>query len=700
MTVALVYPPTCDPTAPYLAVPMLTGFLRAHGVPVAPIDANLEAFDALLEPGPLARVAARIEAGVAALEQKASLSHEEQLRYVALQSARGDAQAVPRGIREAKAIFRDEERFFDERDYDSATRTVDAALRAVSAAHHPLHLDFTAYRTPFGLLSQEEIQRMGAPEHDPFDAYVTGTLIPELRALFARAAPGLPKVVGISVCFPGQLQPAYAFAWKLRRALPDVHLTAGGPGLTQMMIRLRGSALGEALGPFDSAVVYEGEHTLLRLWEALRDGASLRAIPNLVLRDPLLGARFLAGHGMEDLRALPAPDFDGLPLDRYLSPRLTLPYDPTRGCYWGKCTFCHYGLAEVGTAQYREREVGTMIGHLRALSAKHGTKHFYFSQDSVAPKTLLKLADALIESRLELSWGTDLKPEKYLTAARAETLRRAGAVACALGVESGNERVLALIDKGAPVPVVSDVIDRLSSAGVAAEAMCFTDFPTETRDEALDTLRFLEERRDRVAVYIVGEFGLTHGSLVAQAPSKFGMREVWQLEGDRLGLSLFFEPETVWKDDDDRAVIDDELAELSRGWTLRPYPWAGAVSTAHTLLHYARFGAGVFRDRARGAGGVRHEHGGVLGARTFEASVRFDLARIAAAEARDAEIWGAMVTEDRAVSRDAYAARARKAKALAPAPSRYRFAPESAPAPSARLAKGRRPSHAHNATRR
>ena len=30
--VALVYPPTCDPTAPYLAVPMLTGFLRANGI--------------------------------------------------------------------------------------------------------------------------------------------------------------------------------------------------------------------------------------------------------------------------------------------------------------------------------------------------------------------------------------------------------------------------------------------------------------------------------------------------------------------------------------------------------------------------------------------------------------------------------------------------------------------------------------------
>ena len=37
------------------------------------------------------------------------------------------------------------------------------------------------------------------------------------------------------------------------------------------------------------------------------------------------------GEGAEDMRALPAPDFDGLPLDRYLSPHLTLPYDPTRG---------------------------------------------------------------------------------------------------------------------------------------------------------------------------------------------------------------------------------------------------------------------------------------------------------------------------------------------------------------------------------
>ena len=54
MRVALVYPPTCDPTAPYLAVPTLTAFLRANGVSVLPVDANVEAFDELLAPSPMA----------------------------------------------------------------------------------------------------------------------------------------------------------------------------------------------------------------------------------------------------------------------------------------------------------------------------------------------------------------------------------------------------------------------------------------------------------------------------------------------------------------------------------------------------------------------------------------------------------------------------------------------------------------------
>jgi hypothetical protein len=711
MRVALVYPPTCDPTAPYLAVPMLTGFLRANGVEVLPIDANVEAFDALLDPVAMGKLRDRLEARLAELDGKPSLGHAEQLEYAVLVRNRAEARAVPDGIAMAKATFRDEVAFHDPDAYACAVATVEAALRVVSATHHPLHLDFTAYRTPFGLTTMEEVERASRPGADPFDDYVMGTLIPRLREAEV-------DVVGLSVCFPGQLQPAYAFAHKIKRELPHVHVTCGGPGITQMLIRLAGKRLARALGPFDTACVFEGEHTLLALVRALEAKRPLRECANVVVRDKLMGARWLSGHGMEDLKALPPPDFDGLPLSLYLAPRLVLPYDPTRGCYWGKCTFCHYGLAEVGTASYREREVTAITEHLRALSAKHGTRHFYLSQDSVAPKTIVKLAQAIIESGLDIRWATDLKPEKYLTRERAETLRQAGAVACALGVESGSDRVLKLIDKGAPVAVVSTVIGHLSEVGIAAEAMCFTDFPTETHDEAIETLAFLGDRSDRLAVYIVGEFGLTHGSLVAQSPSDFGIRETWELEGDHLGLGIFFAAEKPWKTDEERADVNDQLEELSTGWALRTYPWAGAVSTAHTILYYDRRGPSVFRDLAER--GLQEQILGAAG-KAFEADLRFDPRLASRAEAREGAIWATLVNEQRRVGRAPYEELASQAPSLRPKPVRIAFAAGMDAKPLARatvtkVAKvgktakaassattakvsGRRPSHASNATR-
>jgi hypothetical protein len=364
-----------------------------------------------------------------------------------------------------------------------------------------------------------------------------------------------------------------------------------------------------------------------------------------------------------------------------------LPYDPTRGCYWGKCAFCHYGLTEKGTANYRERPVEAIVAHLRTLSERHDVRHFYFSQDSVAPKTLVKIAEALAEAGLGIRWATDLKPEKYLTVERAQTLRRGGAVACALGVESGNERVLGLIGKGAPVAVVSDVIHHLDEAGIAVEAMCFTGFPTETFAEAKQTLRFLDERREQVAAFIVGEFDLTHGARVAQDPGRFGIEEIWQVEGDSFGTGLFYREKRPARRGDEAERLDGALDRLASGWALRRYPWAGALSTAHSVLYYDRFGKGVARKLAGRA------EGGVIGAHPFDHKASFDPSDAASAQVAEGEIWAELVYGRRRVSRQDYAELAVGQPALAPSPRRYRVVAGLAPTPIDRPRRGRRPSN-------
>ena len=649
MKLALIFPPACDPTAPYPSVPALAGFLRPQGIEVLSIDANLEGFRSLLRREPLSRLADTIERRLANLRRRRSLDHQTQLELLTLARVRDEARAVPSGIDAALAILRQPERFFDPGMYADAVTTISAALRVISAAYAPLQLDFTAYRSPFALTTPDEMARDAEPERDPFDGYLARDLVPRLR----RAG---VDVVGLSVCFPGQLVPAYSFALKLKRALPEVHLVAGGPAITQVLLRLQGPALRQALGPFDSAVVFEGEHTLLSLCRALSEGKGkgktspreLAPIPNLVLPDSSAGAGYLPGPPTVDLRSLPAPDFDGLPLDRYLSPNLLLPYDPTRGCYWGRCAFCHYGLTATGTARYRERAVETVVEHLGALSARHNTRFFYFSQDSVAPKTLGRLADALAERGLDLRWGTDLRPEAHLVPELCARLRRGGAVACSLGVESASPRVLRLIDKGVTPTVVAKAVRNLAGAGIAAELMCFTDFPTETFDEAMATLGFLEKHASHIAAFIVGQFELTHGSRVAREPASFGLREIWSVQGDALGTALFFAERKASKRNRERVRLEQALDRLASGWLLRSYPWAGSLSTAHTIFYYDHFGSGVFRDLSGQACGQ------ILGTALAGRAPRLDMTMLAGAEENEAQIWYQLTRVSRQVSRQAY----------------------------------------------
>jgi len=278
---------------------------------------------------------------------------------------------------------------------------------------------------------------------------------------------------------------------------------------------------------------------------------------------------------------------------------------------------------------------------------------------------MVALARALRANGESLRWSTDLRPERFFDAQRCTELAAGGALGVSLGVESASPRVLQLIDKGISVPDMRRAVLALAGAGIATELMCISDFPGETRAEALATLRFLEQHRESISLFIWGEFALTRGSRVAAEPGAFGLREIWRVEGDELGTGLFFEEARPAKDDDDRAALEEALAAVERGWLLRRYPWAGALSTAHSMLWYARFGPGVFRELA----GERKRKRRAAGARRRGARSRFDVERIARqSAAREGEIWSSLVYDERRVSPAAYRALADALPAARPRP--------------------------------
>jgi len=624
MRVALIYPPVADPTMPYVALPLLTAVLRRAGHEVLPIDANALAIDHLLSGPRTAELAARVRERFARLDARSSLTHAEQLAYVRLWEALPAAAVVPGAIEEARAVLRDPVRFYDPRAYGRAADLAEAALELASAAYTPLDVSLRGYRTPFSWLTPGEIARDAEPDRDPFAPWTAEVLLPRLVAARVDA-------VGLSIAFPGQLQPAWSLATAVRAELPDVLLLAGGPALSQRLLPLPEATRRAVLGPFDAAVLGEGETTLPRLLEQAARG------------DRPHGT--CVGEPVPDLASVPPPDYDGLDLAPYLAPEPVLPYDATRGCYWGRCAFCHYGPVAHGTASYRERPLDRVVADLAGLRSR-GARVVYLSHDTLAPRLAFALADRLRAEAADVRWACDVRPEPALAGPGAVRLAAGGALAFSLGVESGCQRVLGAMEKGTRVEVLGRVARDLAAAGVAVEAMTFTDFPGETRAEALDTLRWLELHHDAVALFVCGTFALTAGAKVAEDPARFGLAETWRVAGDELGTGLFWREAVPSKTDADREAVDAALERLGDRWRLRPYPWAGSLSTAHTLLWYARFGADVFRQGGTARPSeLRRPRG--------ERAPRYDVDALAErSEANEAALWGCLIHEERRVSRD------------------------------------------------
>lgn len=645
MHALLVHPPLADPTQPYLSLPTLKGALRARGLDARVVDLNVEAAHWLFAREQLELVGRRIGARFVDLNRTRELSFDEAREYRQLVLARPAIERILGADPTPIEVFQDRERFFDPAQYATARRLVDGAFEALSAAYFPYRFGFNQLShavLPWSFDLLEEYAgvpaRGRAEDREPTtgtrgDPHAARAFESPLRGFyeswFASSAEwdwssgvGPPvdvdelAFVGISVVFPSQIPEALHLARFLRERAPRAFLALGGPCLHQIAVHLEPALQRRLLGFADALGLFEGEETLAALlprieaWRAAGDARErhelLRDVPNLLALDPSSGDPALGPRSVIDVAESPAPDYGDLDLDRYWAPSRTLLYAPTRGCYWGKCSFCYYGLAETATASYREVPPERAAADLAQLARRHGVKNFYLSCDVLSPSYAVRFAQALIDKNVKVRWSSDLKIERYFTPERCELLHRSGLRSAAFGIESGSDRILELMRKGTDRATMTAVNRAFHDAGIATEWMTFTDHPDESVEEALETVRWIEEQHDHVDLFLVGRFGLERGSDIAQDPARYGVRKVYWAEGDELRLYALFTHRGGQRSKQGEAAIEAEIDRVAAPYALNPYPWAGANSTHHTFLHFLELGQGAFRSHFQKAGAAWH----------------------------------------------------------------------------------------------
>ena len=363
------------------------------------------------------------------------------------------------------------------------------------------------------------------PARNLFHEYYATELIPRVAAM-------RPTVVGVSLIFRNQLLCGLVLAAMLRKALPDVHVTIGGELISAWAESLEHTHLADIA---DSVIPYEGELPLL----ALARGTPLRDVPNILYRDAD-GFHRNPTRKVATLAEVPAPDFADAPWHLYFAPERTAPMVSTRGCYWNRCTFC----PEVVNPESRLRiaQVADLTRQLDEVHAAHGVRTFHFIDSALPARTLRGVAHHVIDHALPYRWYGFSRLEPYLFAGDfAETLHRGGCRMLMLGLETGSQRLLDLMDKKQDIDTVGRVLQSLRAARILVHAYMMFGTPHETRADAELTQRFVARHSDAVQFLNCSLMNLAKGSPMGLAPTEHGVTRVipFDIEGHELDLALY-----------------------------------------------------------------------------------------------------------------------------------------------------------------
>ncbi len=522
MRVALVFPPQGHFTQPYLSLPSLTAYLRANGYPdVWQLDESIESYDHFLSRERLERSLARIQAPakLAELEQKSELVFSEMERYQTLSEIALIGESVAASIEEAKGVLRSKRDFYDYERYLWAGRTVEQGLRILSQEFAPTRL------TAHGFVMRHRVERsaeivaaLSDERENPYLEYFREQTLPRLQALD-------PDLVGISITFPSQAIPALTLARLIKQWKPSVHITVGGGLMAYVADKLaKQPALWTLI---DSIVLLEGERPLLHLCEVVEKKRTLDQVSNLIYRDAKSGQVVKTGQiDPLDIKTLPTPEFDGLPLAKYLSPELVLPLAATRGCYWGKCVFCT--LYTVIGPGYRGRTIEQTVEDMRILQQKHGANSFYLAIEDLPPNMAKRFPEAILEAGLKVNWWCDARLEHdVFTAETCRKLAESGCKRIAYGYESSSQRVLTAMCKGIDPDKSLELIRNTHAAGISVTLYAMVGFPTETQEEARQTLRTILANQQWIQEVSVRVFYLDESSEIFRRRSEFDIVEIY-----------------------------------------------------------------------------------------------------------------------------------------------------------------------------
>lgn len=572
MKFLLITPPLTQLNTPYPATTALKGFLQSQGYPTSQADLGIEMIDSIYRRSWLTRYAQSI----ADAEEREYMLRCADIVEVVMRFLRGQDDTLAPRIAN-RSLLPEGPRFGQLADMEWAFGTAGTEDKARYLATLFIEdvADYIRDHTDdhFDLIRYAEHLANYAPSFDEMSEALQApaTLIDELmlNLLQAHISRVQPDIVGFTVPFPGCLYGALRCGkYVMEHTSAKVVIGGGFPNTEWRQLSE------ERIFDYCHYICFDdGELPLLRLAQHLEGKFGEESLVRTISRQHLVYVDSL-GQADDNIpnEHLPAPDFDELPIDRYLSlAEMTNPMHRlwsagrwnkmmmAHGCYWHRCAFCDTRLDYIG--RYDVPKAATVVDRMESIMRQTGISGFHFVDEAVPPKLLREVCEEILRRHLAVSFWGNIRFEKAYTAELCDLMADAGCVAVSGGLEVASDRLLKLIDKGVTIDQTIQACRHFRDAGIMVHTYLMYGFPTETLDETLGALETVRRMFDEGIVQSAfwHRYAMTCHSPSGQEPQNYGARRVTKQPHP------FCNNEVDWLPSDTDIQFDYDIEEVGRG---------------------------------------------------------------------------------------------------------------------------------------
>ena len=324
------------------------------------------------------------------------------------------------------------------------------------------------------------------------------------------------QLFGISVAFFTQFGAAISLAKHIKKINPTAFVVIGGPVIRHVSDKF--SKITQLFDIVDCFVETEGEDILLELANKIDKNEDWHNIPGIIFRD--IHDKIIKNPPIQfDIRKNGLPDYSYVANHKYLLPD-TLYLRTSIGCYWNKCKFCTQALNK-----YKHRSVEAIVDDMIKMSEMYRCNFIYLSDESVPFTKITKIADLIMKKKLNILWTTYSRFETKFPIDLCKKIIRSGCDMLSFGLESANQRVNDLMNKGVNIATVIENLNVFRKLRFGCAIGAIIGFPGETEQEMHYTADFLNSyinENKGVAGYI-SIFSLNARSYVYNNPQEFGI---------------------------------------------------------------------------------------------------------------------------------------------------------------------------------